>query len=188
MKKTLISILALVLLLSMFACGKTAPTEDTENIDAPADSESTENKATVTTNEGDTVEVSAQDLFNEFDGNEARFLKLYGGATIDFTGTVAYIKVETDVYNGDSVTTNQSKIVFEEGWSLIIGSENTTYDLADFYPGQKLTVTTGIASPAFDTEFLQTVADNNRVVWLVGNDKLNGKIINTQDTKIFVEG
>lgn len=186
MKKTLISILALVLLLSMFACGKTAPTEDTENIDAPADSESTENKATVTTNEGDTVEVSAQDLFNEYDGNEARFLKLYGGATIEFTGTVSYIKVGTDVYSGENVITNQHKTVFEEGWCLIIGSENATYDLVDYYPGQKLTVTTGIVSAAFDTEFLQTVADNNRVVWLVGNDNLLYDSFNTQTTKITV--
>lgn len=186
MKKVLVLILSLVLTLSMFACAKTAPAEDTENTDSTENAESIENKATVTTNEGDTVEVSAQDLFNEYDGNEARFLKLYGGATIEFTGTVSYIKVGTDVYNGENVITNQHKIVFEEGWCLIIGNENTSFDLADYYPGQKLTVKTGIVSAAFDTEFLQTVADNNRVVWLVGNDNLLYDSFNTQTTKITV--
>ena len=98
-----------------------------------------------------------------------------------------YIKIKTNVYTGESITTRQNKIVFEEGWCLILGANSTLYDLADYYPGQKLKVTTGIVSPAFDTEFLQTTADNNRVVWLVGNDELNGSIINTQATAITIE-
>ena len=169
MKKALSLILALVLCLSLCACGSN---------DAP------ETKATITTNEGKTVELSAQDLFNEFDGNEARFEKIYQGATIEFIGTVKYIKTDTLVYDGDSVPAHQNKIVFEEGWCIIIGHQNTSFDLADYYPGQKLEVRTGIISPAFDSEFLQEVADNNRVVWLVGNDKLWGKEHNTQTTRI----
>ena len=172
MKKVLSLLLALVLCLGLCACGGRA--------------ETTVNKATVITNEGKTVEVTAQDLFDEFDANEARFLKLYGGANIEFEGTVKNIKVETDVYNGNSISTKQSKIVFEEGWSLIIGGQSTVYDLADFYPGQKLKVSTGIVSAAFDTEFLQLIADNNRTVWLVGNDKLWGTVVNEQTTIISV--
>ena len=92
--------------------------------------------------------MSAEDLFNAFDENEAAFEKLYGGATIDFTGTVKNIKTNTSVYTGDSVSAEQNKIVFEEGWCLIIGSENTTYDLADFYAGQKRkTLYDGRATP-----------------------------------------
>ena len=169
MKKVVSLLLVLACCLSLCACGG-----------------DTSNKATVTTNDNKTVEMSTEDLFNAFDENEAAFEKLYGGATIDFTGTVKNIKTNTSVYTGDSVSAEQNKIVFEEGWCLIIGSENTTYDLADFYAGQKLKVTTGIVSAAFDTEFLQTVADNNRVVWLIGNDEIWGKTINTQTTTIMV--
>ncbi|MBR4289952.1 MAG: hypothetical protein IKT52_04845 [Oscillospiraceae bacterium] len=185
MKKVMSLLLALVMCLSLCACGGNDTSKTT---DAPTETTApTVNKATVITNEGETVEVSAQDLFNEYDANEARFAKIYGGATIEFVGTVKYIKIETNVYNGESVSAKQNKIVFEEGWCLILGADSTLYDLADYYPGQKLKVTTGIVSPAFDTEFLQTTADNNRVVWLVGNDKLNGKLINTQATTITIE-
>ena len=179
MKKALSLILALVMCLSLCACGGENNTPETT---APAT-----NTATVITNEGETVNVSAQDLFDEYDANEARFAKVYAGATIEFIGTVKYIKIKTNVYTGESITTRQNKIVFEEGWCLILGANSTLYDLADYYPGQKLKVTTGIVSPAFDTEFLQTTADNNRVVWLVGNDELNGSIINTQATAITIE-
>ena len=72
---------------------------------------------------------------------------------------------------------------------MVLGCENTTYDLADYYPGQKLKISTGILSAAFDTEFLQSVADNNRVVWLLGNDKFfwYSNPINSQTTTITVE-
>ena len=169
MKKVVSLLLVLASCLSLCACGG-----------------DTSNKATVTTNDNKTVEMSAEDLFSEFDENEANFQKQYGGATIEFIGTVKNIKTDTSVYTGDSVPSGQNKIVFEEGWCLIIGSENTTYDLADYSAGQKLKVRTGIASAAFDTEFLQTVADNNRVVWLIGNDEIWGKTINTQTTTIMV--
>ena len=173
MKKALSLILALVLCLSLCACGGKNENDSGTNA-----------KATIITNEGKTVKLSAEELFNEYDGNEARFNKLYGGASIEFVGTVKNVKVETDVYNGESITTKQNKIVFEEGWSLILGSGNTTYDLANYYPGQKLKVSTGIVSATFDSEYLQKMSDNNRVVWLVGNDRLWGEAINEQTTTI----
>ena len=179
MKKALSLILALALCLSLCACGGRT---DTTN-EVPT--QPTEIKATISTNEGKTVELSAQDLFNEFDGNEARFNKIYKGATIKFVGTVKYIKTNTLVSTGDgTATSDQHKIVFEEGWCVIIGHANTTYDLADYYPGQRLEVSTGILDAIFDSEFTQDVADNNRVVWLVGNDKLWGEEHNTQVTRI----
>ena len=175
MKKAISLVLLLALCLSLCACG------------GGGEAKAAASKATITTNEGNSVSLSAEDLFKEYDGNEARFLKLYGGATIEFTGTVKYIKADTSVYSGsNSVRPGQNKIVFEEGWCLIIGYKNNTYDLADYYPGQKLKVTSGIISPAYDTEFLQEVADHNRVVWLVGDDLLYTERYNTQTTTITV--
>ena len=168
MKKALSLILALVMCLSLCACGGGDPSIPTNN------------EATVITNEGETVEVSAQDLFDEYDANEARFIKIYHGSTIEFTGTVKQVEVNaTVVSNLNSVGPGPSKIVFEEGWCLVLGKDNTKFDLADYYPGQKLEVSTGIISPAYDTEFLKKVANYNRVVWLAGND-----LSNKQNTRI----
>ena len=176
MKKVISLLLALVCCLSLCACGKTPDTATNE----------VNYKATISTNTGETVYLTAEDLFKAFDENEASFKKLYYGARIEFIGTVKNVKINTSVYDGEKVPTEQNKIVFEEGWCLIIGKDNTTYDLADFQAGQKLKVATGIVSAAYDTEFLQTVADNNRVVWLIGNDELHGRSINTQTTTITV--
>lgn len=176
MKKALSLFLALVMCLSLCACGG-------EN---SGGNKVANNKAVIITNEGKSIAMSAEELFKEFDGNEARFKKLYGGASITFTGTVKSIRTGTSVLNGEGgVTANENKIVFEEGWCVIIGKSNTSCDLADFYPGQKLEVTTGILTAAYDTEFLQEVAEHNRVVWLLGNDKLGwGDVYNSQTTTI----
>lgn len=177
MKKALSLILALAMCLGLCACGG-------EN---SGGNKAANNKAVIITNEGKSVAMSAEELFKEYDANEARFNKLYNGATIQFTGTVKNIKADTSVYAGNnSIRPGQNKIVFEEGWCLIIGYQNDTYDLADYYPGQKLEITTGIINPAFDTEFIQQVADNSRVVWLVGNDLLYTERYNSQTTKISI--
>ena len=39
-----------------------------------------------------------------------------------------------------------------------------------FNVGDVVNVTSSIVGAPFDTEFLQTVSDGNRVVWLVGDD------------------
>ncbi len=191
MKKTISLLAALMICLSLFAC---SAEKAEQNIESPKEeiTESTGQSpktATVITNEAKTVEVNAQDLFDEYDSNEARFEKIYGGATINFVGTIKNIKTDTKVVTDNAkVSSGQNKIVFEEGWSLIISSKNTTYDLADFYPGQKLKVSTGIINPAFDTEFLQKTADGTRTVWLVGNDLFYSAydMVNNQTTTIEV--
>lgn len=136
----------------------------------------TEYLATIFTNEGETVHISIQDLLDEYEANEARFKKLYGGANICFTGTVKSVKIETDVYSGNkSWITQQNVIIFEEGWKLIIGKDNTLFDLSEYYPGQKLNVSTGILSPY-----------GKKTIWVVGNDSLHGHILNNQSTSINI--
>ena len=147
----------------------------------------TEKKATIITNDGKTVELTAEQMFDQYDDDVNKFNKLYKGATIKFLGTIKYIKENTSVYTGSCIAGEQNKIVFEEGWCLIIGSENTSYDLSDYIPGQKLEVFTGIVSPAFDNQFLQGAADDNRVVWLMGNDEIWKDIINKQKTNILIK-
>ena len=111
MKKTLALFLAVALMLSLAACGgennTTNTKSDTPNIDTSA--------ATIITNEGDTVTMTAQDLIDAYDSNEASFNKLYQYAEIQFTGTISNIKVDTSVIvEPGSVMAGQQKIIFEE--------------------------------------------------------------------------
>ncbi len=163
MKKGVSLILAAALMLSLAACGGGGG--------ATSDGENGTSSATIITNEGDTVTMTAQDLIDAYDSNEASFNKLYQYAEIQFTGTISNIKVDTSVIvEPGSVMAGQQKIGFEEGWCLVLSEDNTTYDLADFNAGDVVEVTTSIVGAPFDTEFLQTVSDGNRVVWLVGDD------------------
>ena len=181
MKKYISLLLALVLCLSLCACGGG---NNTENNNSSAEKEDT-TKATVITNEGETVTMTADELIEIYDSNEAKFNKLYSGAKITFVGTISNIKVDTSVIvESGSVKAGQNKIVFEEGWSLVIGADNTTVDLADLDVGAVYEVTTSIVGAPFDTDFLKTVSDNNRVIWLVGNEKIHGEQFSSVTTKI----
>lgn len=167
MKRLFTLVLSAALTLSLTACGGTSGGDGGSKEDL--------SKATITTNEGDTVTMTAEELIEAYDSNEARFNKLYQHAKIEFTGTVDYIKVDTSVLiDGNKVTSGQQKIVFQEGWCLVLGEYNEEYDLADYSSGDKLKVTTGIFGSPYDTEFLQEVHGDNRVVWLLGDDVYNG--------------
>lgn len=143
-------------------------------------------KAKIITNDGKKLEASADDLFEEYDFDHEKFEKNYKGASIEFIGTVKDIKKDTSVYIGNCIAGEQNKIVFEEGWCLIIGNENKTYNLEDYDVGQTLKVSTGIINPAFDNQFLQGVSENERVVWLIGNDEIWKDVINEQITEIMI--
>ena len=186
MKKLIALLLAGVLCFALCACGGDSSESNATSESQPTTiANETVIKATIITNEGTTVEKTAEELFAEYDGNEARFNKLFGGAKIEFVGTVKNIKVDTNVYAGsNSIQSGQNKIVFEEDFTLIIGEENADFDLADYYIGQKLKVVSCIVGAPFDTEFLKTICDNSRTVWLVGNDSLNNETYNQLKTLI----
>ena len=168
MKKVLSLVLALVMCLSLCACGG---------------SKGKNAKATIIKNDGETVEMSAKELIMENDANEAKFLKLYSGASVEFVGTVETVKVGDMVYTRDGIISKQNKIVFTEGWCLTLGSNNDKYDLSDYYVGQKLKVSTGVVGAFYENAFDET---GDKVIWLVGNDNLWGYVINKQTTTISV--
>lgn len=142
-------------------------------------------EAKIIDNEVTETMMTAKDLMNLFDENEARFYKLYGGALIEFEGTVKSVSVDTQVIISDNkISSNQNKIVFEEGWCLIIGENNEQYDLSTFNKGDKLKVVTGIATTPYSTDFVKQVCDNQRVVWLVGNDIIHDEQYNDIQTMI----
>ena len=160
MKKKLLSILLIAtLLIGLTGCGS---------------SKNEVKEAYIMNNEGNEVQLSSEELMNIYDSNQAKFYKLYGGAMITFESVVESIAINTEVIvDSNHITTGQNKIVFKDGWCLIIGSENENFDLADYNAGDVLQVTTSIATTPWDTEFIKEVSGNKRVVWLIGNDKIN---------------
>ena len=161
MKKWISMLLALVLCMSLCACGGENATEETADL----------GKAAITTKDGEIAMMSAQELIDVYNGNEASFAALYGGAQIHFTGTVQSVKLDTSVVvESGSVKASQNKVIFEEGWSLVLSVDNKNIDLASLVPGQAYEVTTGIVGAPFDTDFLKEVAGGTQVVWLVGDD------------------
>lgn len=146
----------------------------TSNKGNNTDNVKNDSKAKVTTNYEIEEYLSAQDLINIYDENSANFLKNYKGAKIEFEGTIEKIQVESDVIvREDAITTKQSKIFFKEGWCLVIGNGNTNIDLTKYKKGDKVQVTTGIATAKWTSDFVKNASENKRVVWLVGNDRMN---------------
>ena len=169
--KIIIAVLATIAAFSVTAC----TSKDDPAVNNQMESTKDTSAATIETNEGETVEMTAAELIDVYDSNEAKFEKLYTGAEITFTGTVKSVKTKCSVCaTAGTVSANQNKIVFEEGWCLIVGTDNyNAIDLADIEKGESITVTTGIVGAPFDTDFLKEVSNNERVMWLVGNDKIN---------------
>ena len=175
--KKIITLLAVVLMIiSLCACGNDFDTHDSSVSDIATEDENTMKKSTVLTNENETVELTIDDLISSYDENEAKFNKLYLGAKINFEGTIKSIKTETGVIVEEGgVVSGQNKIVFEEGWCLVVGANNTEIDLANLDIGEVVNVTTSIVGAPYDTDFLKTVSGDNRVLWLVGDDKIYGR-------------
>ena len=60
--------------------------------DSSSSNDTTVPLATIETHEGNTEMMTANDLMEKYDANEANFNTLYKGAKISFTGTVKKIK------------------------------------------------------------------------------------------------
>ena len=133
----------------------------------------------------DEKEKTVDELIKEYDEDVETFIGRYSGAQIKFVGTVKDIKGKASApIDSDSVVTDQHLIIFEEGLYLIIGEENSTINVADYNVGDKLTVTTGIIGAPFQTEYLKGLSDNERVLWLVGNETIFNQTWNDITTVI----
>ena len=128
MKKLLAFVLAMIMLLSFVGC------VDIEEIIVPE--EPKEIPATITDNEGNTVEMTAKELKEIYDTNQPRFDKLYQGADITFVGT--FKSVSTVRENGSSFV--YDKVLFEEGWEVSLLAGDKEDFLIELMPGDKVKV------------------------------------------------
>jgi len=121
-----------------------------------------ETPATIVDNEGNTAQKTVSELL-EIAANQAKFEKLYRGASIKFTGKVK--KVETSLsYNGGDF---YDIIFFEEGWIVrlpedIYGNGKYADVLAEINVGDSVTVESDICG--FNTSLgeidIRGMADN----------------------------
>ena len=144
MRKVSCIILAVLVVFGLCAC------KEASNSGAGANNVGTGSKnetpATIVDNEGNTVQKTATELI-EIAGNQAKFEKLYRGASIKFTGKVE--KVATSMsYNGGGF---YDMIFFEDGWIVrlpedIYGNGKYADVLAEIDVGDSVTVESDICS------------------------------------------
>lgn len=144
-KKLLLGLLSGILLLGSTGCGVTNPREK---------------KATIIDNEKSTIKLSANELYNISEENEAKFKKYYIGSKVIFEGTISSVETSTSsCYMNTLFEQDQSKlkmsgisyadstpcatINFEEGFKLLIPSIGVL-DLADLNVGDKYNVEANI--------------------------------------------
>lgn len=99
--------------------------------------------ATITDNEGNTVQMTAKELKAVYDENEAKFDKLYSDAEITLTGKVESIDSDF-MYNGLSV--RYDSIELEGGWQVDIAHGSHDDVLLELSAGDTITVTSEIHS------------------------------------------
>ena len=147
MKRTILLLLALVMCLSLCACGG-----------------SEAKLATIVDNEGNTVQMSHDELQAIHDENQIKFEKYYVGADITFVGTVQSIK--TGIHAGTGVLYDicWDTIEFEEGWRADV--HHGSYDdiLAELSAGDKLKVESQIHDGFIYVEVSGCNTDGSRTV------------------------
>lgn len=126
MKKVLALVMVMVMAISLSACGSDSP-------------------ATIVDNDGNTVQMTAEELKAEYDENTARFKELYYGGDIELTGTV------------ESVSTNTVKL--KEGWEIELSPRKHGDLLTSLNKGDKVYVKSNIYS-AFVNAELKGMTDN----------------------------
>lgn len=122
MKKLLAIILAVLMLLSLCACGGKVVT------------------ATIVTNDGETVQKTRSELSKEYEENRARYIEKYDGASITFVGTVESVSQ----YYDPSYNRSIQEIDFDDGFELKLLDGSFDDIIIDLSKGDKLKVTTNM--------------------------------------------
>ena len=135
MKKLLALLLALVMVLSLCACGSKAVT------------------ATIVTNDGETVQKTREELSKEYDGNSVSYGEKYEGASISFVGTVESVSQYYSKTMGHSI----QQIDFDDGFQLQLVDGFFDDIISDISKGDKLEVTTNMHGASMSAVYLNSI-------------------------------
>lgn len=172
MKKLISLLLVLAMVFCLSACEK--PIEQSDGNASGSKKKEINPVATIITNDGQTVYMTAQELMDAYDKDLDEFNRRYDGAKITFEGSIKYVDdhVSAVVTSEPRVAPNQVRIVFNEGWCLTAALDSQTVNWKELRSGYKRKVTTSIIGAPFDSDLVTTLTHNNRVVWLIGDDPI----------------
>ena len=97
---------------------------------------SQQQKATITTLKGNTVQMSAKELLAAYRENMASFDELYDGAKVSLVATVSSVKTNQR-YQG--ISTSFDEIICKEGWEVQL-PQGHQYSLTGLSKGTKIAV------------------------------------------------
>ena len=102
-------------------------------------------KATIIDNQGNTVELTAKDLIDIYDENEATFDTLYHNAEVSLVGTVDKIEYDISTAGGAGLFITEDYITLKGGWkfSVVHGSHDDI--LLNLKKGDKIEIKTEIS-------------------------------------------
>lgn len=145
MKKLIAILLAMMMVFPFAGCGNE---ETAEQSGSTAETPKTEesfpeivNPATVIDNEGNTIEITSDELIKINKENEAKFEKYYDGAKITFVGTVKSVEYGLLLHTSHIIC---DTIEFEEGWKVYLSHEQYYDLLVELSAGDKVEVQSNI--------------------------------------------
>lgn len=133
MKKKLLILICCVSLLGLVGCGKN---------DNNLGGKSKVGIATIVDNNGETKKMTAKELLDIYNNNEAKFKKYYAGAEVNLTGIISSIDESFSFIKGTTVYLYV--INLEDGWRIEIRKEGNEDFVADIDKGTKIQVSSNI--------------------------------------------
>lgn len=147
MKKVVSLILALCIVLSFCACSG-----------SEGDNPKKTNKATITDNEGNTVQLSAKELCKIYDENSINYEAKYLGAAATISGTVESVGSVYGYYYSFDVV----KIQLRENWIIEV-SELAHPEVVNLSKGQKIEITAPLGWPSKGNVTMDGILDDDDV-------------------------
>ena len=137
-KNTVIILIAIVIIIAAIILIKCLGTGDA--------------KATIIDNQGNTVELTAKELMDIHNENEATFDTLYSNAEISLVGTVEKIEYNISTSGGSGLFIKRDYITLKEGWELAVIHGSHDDVLLNLKNGDKLEIQTEISDVWIEVE------------------------------------
>jgi len=127
------------LVIGITGCGNKNDSTDLGN--------SSNDVATIIDNNGETQKMSAKELVQIYEKDEAEFKKIYTGADITVVGTFEVVKEKIDfsIIDGKSEVVEVYELSLKEGWVIRINRQGNEDFIAKLNEGDKLEVKGNIA-------------------------------------------
>ncbi|MCI5524471.1 MAG: OB-fold putative lipoprotein [Dorea sp.] len=139
MKKVLVLIMVMVMAFLLCACGGGG------------------SPATIVDNDGNTVQMTAEELIAIYDENEANYEKKYQGAEATVEGTVE--KVDASLITFGSSNKQVYKIYLQEGWEIIVLQEFHD-EVVNLSKGDKIKITSTLQLCSMNRVGMQDIGES----------------------------